>query len=217
MDANLCSCSVAPPPYQLHTSPLPPDEPPTNRPQSSSFVADGLRYSALQINSRFSDASLPIYETYCDPPPSPPSGNGLAPEQLRNGLKALFQGFTPLAPRTRPASRATTVSAVSLPNRDSVMGPGQEEKRRSAASELPDRADTDSGGQLRSHSSPYIAGATMRIRDRAISELYDHKQDTQVGFQIASHQKSLIVLFMTDLNHDEVYLKTDVQRLAGGA
>ncbi|KAK8026449.1 hypothetical protein PG991_003505 [Apiospora marii] len=180
MDANLCSCSVAPPPYQLHTSPLPPDEPPTNRPQSSSFVADGLRYSALQINSRFSDASLPIYETYCDPPSSPPSSsNGVAPEQLRNGLKALFQGSTPLASRPRPASRATTVSAASISNQESVTGPGQEAKRHSATTELPVRANSNPRGQLRNRSSAHTAGATVHIRDRAISELYDHKQDAQ--------------------------------------
>ncbi|KAK8139357.1 hypothetical protein PG984_002737 [Apiospora sp. TS-2023a] len=182
MDTNLCPSSPAPPPYQLHTSPLPSDVVSADRPLSSLSVANGLRYSTIHTSSRFSDASLPIYENYCDPPSSSsPSGNELAPEQLRNGLKALFQVSTPLASRPRPASRATTVSAVSITNRDSVTEPGQGEKRHSAVSEFAGRANSDPRGQLRPRSSAHMVGSTMDTRDRAISELYDHKQDTHVS------------------------------------
>lgn len=217
MDTNMCSCSAAPPPYQLHTSFLSSDDIHSrDRPQPY-FAAGGLGYSELQANSRFSSTSLPIYETYCDPlSSSPSSGNELAPEQLRNGLKTLFQGFTPLVPRTRPTSRATTVSAVSPPNRDSITGPGHEERRHSAASELPDGANPDPRAQLRSRASAPMVGTAVHIRDPTISELYDHKWDTKVRLQITPRQY-VTMLFMTDMSYDEVYLKKGVQPLVGGA
>ncbi|KAK7946353.1 uncharacterized protein PG986_010674 [Apiospora aurea] len=180
MDTNLCSSSAAPPPYQLYTSPLPPDSASTDRPQSAAFIADGLKHSLLQTTPRLSNASLPKYEAYCDPPSSSsPSNNDLAPEQLRNGLKALFQVSTPLASRPRLTSRATTVSAVSISNNQSVTGPEREEKRHSAASELPERANSDPTGQLRSRSPAHAVGAPMQIRDLRKSEPYGRRQDTQ--------------------------------------
>ncbi|KAK8867495.1 hypothetical protein PGQ11_006073 [Apiospora arundinis] len=114
MSRDSCAFPASPPPpYQLHSSPLSPNPLSTDRPLL--WTGDNSpRYSTLQAISHASNTSLPIYDTYSGPRPPSTSCSDLAPEHLRNGLRALFQAPTPLGLKDRRSSKATIVSARSV-------------------------------------------------------------------------------------------------------
>ncbi|KAK8119880.1 uncharacterized protein PG998_004506 [Apiospora kogelbergensis] len=197
------SCAISPshppPPYELHVSPVASNLPSTDRPLSTDSHSPS--YSTTHIVNRLSTTILPIFESYSDSKPPSSGCDDVVPEQLRNGLKALFHVPTSTSTKGRRASSAVTVYAGSVSSHErSIVS------RRAPASSEQDAAVRELNS-LTPQSKQTIKGPTTISQPSEITEIPAITQHISGHTVMAELDGSDLVFMPTELDVNEPVIR----------